>query len=399
MKRETTVALIFALLTPTMALASEAFEDCDGTGDAPAIWDNETCMNPYLGTEHCTLAANGTTAACTSDDIIDPVSGDTTFFMVYKHAEKPDITYSAWGNDSHGDAWCCRTDAAVEYLKVDAAKNGGYTDYISFQSQQTFLQPDFSTPLEVWVFESDSTGNTHIVGSPADMSHYVEYLNYLTESQADYVSGTKWIYGQGGDDYIYGGGAADTLSGGDDNDIIFGFAGDDAIDGGSGWDTIEGGRGVDTIEGGPGRDTIDGGDGGDFLYGDGGKDTIDGGDGGDTIEGGSHDDTLSGGDDDDFIFGDAGHDTIDGGNHQDYMSGGNGNDTLCDDDTDDEFYGNSGSDTLWFGSSLTPGPSNAGASMFSTNKCTQLGSWWAGLGGMHSPVCSYTLTTAPAACP
>jgi Ca2+-binding RTX toxin-like protein len=76
----------------------------------------------------------------------------------------------------------------------------------------------------------------------------------LTMPSFGLTTGTKSIYGLGGDDTITGGVYNDKLYGGSGDDHLFGQAGNDTLYGDDGADTLTVGDGIDTLYGGNNAD-------------------------------------------------------------------------------------------------------------------------------------------------
>ncbi len=186
-----------------------------------------------------------------------------------------------------------------------------------------------------------ASGSDTIAGSDGDDS--INGIKSGAGYSAPSSTGTKVIYGEGGQDFLLGGSNADTIDGGSGNDTLYGLAGNDSLLGGDGNDFLydQGSTsGSNTLSGGAGNDTLD-------VYTSTGANRLDGGDGNDTLNGGSGNDTLLGGAGNDSLSADAGNDSLDGGDGQDTLYGGVGNDALSGGAGDDTLYDQTGgSDTL-----------------------------------------------------
>jgi Ca2+-binding RTX toxin-like protein len=186
-----------------------------------------------------------------------------------------------------------------------------------------------------------ASGSDTIAGGDGDDS--INGIKSGAGYSAPLSTGTKVIYGEGGQDFLLGGSNADTVDGGNGNDTLYGLAGNDSLLGGDGNDLLydQGSTsGSNTLSGGAGNDTLD-------VYTSTGANRLDGGDGNDTLNGGAGNDTLLGGAGNDSLSADAGNDSLDGGDGQDTLYGGVGNDALSGGAGDDTLYDQTGgSDTL-----------------------------------------------------
>lgn len=109
-------------------------------------------------------------------------------------------------------------------------------------------------------------------------------------------SDDETLSGSAGDDLIFGGfgPAPDILNGLSGSDFLFGEGGGDTLAGNGDDDLLAGGAGNDNLQGGPGDDVLLGGADRDQLF---------GGTGDDLLIGGSDQDSLFGGDGDDIVIG------------------------------------------------------------------------------------------------
>ena len=159
---------------------------------------------------------------------------DGKIVAVLDYEDDGDTIYSAWGNDTAGDEFCCAIYDPYDEIGFFYL----YGSYVSDdelyyqQSSHSMQTPDGGTFLS---FAYGSSGDDLIVGASETDSDYKEYLfgSY----------GADHIYGGDGSDYICGGGGsgsgdADFLKGEDGDDLIVSMFGGNSMLGGVGGEHI-----------------------------------------------------------------------------------------------------------------------------------------------------------------
>lgn len=212
---------------PSSASATPTMANCYGL-HAPTSHSSESCNDV------CTLedvGGFGYQVNCYVD-VYTYTDGDITAVLDYEDAGN--TVYSAWGNDTAGDDFCCAIhDSADEVWIFNLTGSYISDDDLAFQySTHSMGTPDgFSFLARAY----GSDGADVIVGSPESDTDYKESL--LGSYVADF------IYGDDGDDYICGGGG----SGASNADFLAGEGGDDVVIALFGGNSLRGGGGTNVL--------------------------------------------------------------------------------------------------------------------------------------------------------
>ncbi|MFO0852207.1 MAG: hypothetical protein U0871_27135 [Gemmataceae bacterium] len=164
-------------------------------------------------------------------------------------------------------------DTGSYTVRVTAADGDGFTSPVASAAvaiQVALLEPDPICPGQQSLFVGGTTGDDHIVISPAAGGAVQVQANGMSVG-AFAPTGRVVVYAQAGDDdvqvaggitlpaWLYGGDGNDRLKGGSGTNVLTGGGGDDLLVGGNNRDVLIGGAGADRLVGNAEDDILDAG--------------------------------------------------------------------------------------------------------------------------------------------